>query len=70
MDKSAIWCIVQCRLTPEEGRRIRRTALGLAPVIGGIVFTYGLERGCNYAEILSVDDEGTPDDVAHDLWLL
>lgn len=45
-------------MNEEERVRIRKTALGLSPIVGGIVFSYGIEKGCDYAEILSIDDEG------------
>ena len=42
----------------EEGSRIRGGILGLGLLIGGATFAFGLEQGCQKAEILAINDDG------------
>ena len=46
------------RMKGERGDRIRGGALGLGLLMGGAVFSHGLRRGCEKAEILAINDDG------------
>jgi len=55
------WNVVYCRgKGGEEGDRQRGGILGLGHLLATAVFAHGYWNGCHKAEILAINDNGTP----------